>query len=122
MILYELNDNKIFDVSFEDKITLDDILYYLKKFETFDYLPSDIKLLYNFTKSIFNFTPEQIQIISELADKAVGKYKSVKTACLVSKPIMTAYSYLLTGMDENPNRQRKVFSTEEAAFKWLLDD
>ena len=122
MISYKLDDRKIFVVTFEGKMLLDDVMNYLNYFGTINSLPNDIRLLYNFKKAIFKFAPEKIQIIAELADKVTGKYKSIKTAFYVYEPLLTAYSLLFSGMDKNPNRQRQVFSTEEAAVKWLLND
>ena len=122
MISYEFRDNNIFVISFEDKISLDDVLHYIKEFETYDYLPSDLKLLYDFKKSNFIFNSEKFQIISERSDEATNKYKSIKTAFLVNNPLLTAYSFIFIGIGENNNNQKKVFSTEEASVKWLLHE
>ena len=111
MISYKLDNRKIFVVTFEGKITLNEVTDYLKEFKTINYLPDDLILLYDFKKASLIFSTEQIKIIAELADEVTADYKSIKTAFYVDEPLITAYSYLFSGMGEKTNKKRQVFST-----------
>ena len=120
MIFHELNKEGILYIVLTDKVNKEDILNFLKEFQSFDHLPEDVKLLYNFQKAEIDLAADQLKEIAELADIVTEKYQSVKTAFLVDEPVVTAYSYLFSRMDQKENRERKVFSTHIAAEEWLI--
>lgn len=118
MISYILDQN-ILVISFIGKINNDDIFNYLHEFSSIADLPSNLLLLYDLLNAELEVAPSDIKKISTIADSSTKKYQSVKTAFLVNDPKLTAYSTLFTNL-ANPNKtQRKIFSTKEAALKWL---
>ena len=122
MIAYELKNNSIFEISLTEKVDMNDILDFLKEFETLNYLPNDVKLIYDFQNAELELDIDQLTEISKTADEVTLKYKTVRTAFVVSEPVVTAYSYLFSKMDKRKNIERKVFSTTKAAREWLLHD
>lgn len=122
MISYSLHDSGIFYVKFSGSVTAEDIKAYLLEFELLNDLPKDFLSLYDLRNADINLNKEDILSISDLTNKVTASYKTVRTAFLVLKPLVTAYSYLF--IDELPSEKtvRKVFSTEEAAIKWLKEN
>ncbi|MFC2103915.1 STAS/SEC14 domain-containing protein [Bacteroidota bacterium] len=118
MITYSLKTD-IFLVIFEGKITFEEIVNYLKDFSDLEDLPNDLLLLYDLSNVELNFAPAEIKMISHVADLSTQKYSSIKTAFLVDKPKMTAYSTLFSNLADEIKTQRKIFSTKEAALEWL---
>ena len=63
----------------------------------------------------------KIVSVAKLSKKVTTSYTSVRTAFLVSKPKVTAYSMLFTQAPASTKSSRKVFSTKEAAINWLVE-
>lgn len=120
MINYSLNNDGIFYVQFSETVSLEDIKEYLQDFEKINYLPQNLMTLHDFGNAKMLLTGKDIAIISELTDKATTFYRTVKTAFIVDKPNLTAYS-ILFAEDSRGKTKRKVFSTEEAALNWLKE-
>jgi len=118
MISYTFDQNILF-VTFNGNIKLEDIINYLKEFDKLDFLSEDLLLLYDLTNADINIAPTEIKIISQIADISTYDYNSTQTAFLVENPKITAYSTLFSNLAENSKTQRKIFSTKEAALKWL---
>jgi energy-converting hydrogenase Eha subunit H len=122
MITHTYKDFGYFYVKFQDIVTFEDIVAYLTEFQKIDYLPIDLCLLYNLENVQLKVDIDNIPMISDLASKVTSKYKSIRTALVVTNPNNTAYSILFQS-DSKPNKtKRKTFSTEEAAEKWLKDE
>lgn len=119
MISYSLDDSGIFYVKFSGIITVEDIEAYLLKFGTLSDLPEDFLSLYDLRDAEMNLDKDDILSISELTEKVTASYKTVRTAFLVNKPVITAYTYLFTTELAPDKTIREVFSTEEAALTWL---
>jgi hypothetical protein len=120
MISYTF-DQDILYITFTGEIKLEDIIEYLKEFDNLDSLPKNLHLLYDLVNAKLNIAPTEIKIISQIADISTHEYSSTKTAFLVDNPKVTAYSTLFSNVTTNPKTQRKIFSTKEAAIKWLKD-
>jgi len=118
MISYTFDQNILF-VTFIGTIKLEDIINYLKEFDKLDFLSENLLLLYDLTNADINIAPTEIKIISQIADVSTYGYNSTRTAFLVGNPKITAYSTLFSNLAENSKTQRKIFSTKEAALKWV---
>jgi len=121
MITYKLSDTGIFRVKFSGKITVGDIQKYLDEFKSVNDLPLDIRLLYDLTDAEMNLDVNDIHSISQMAEEATLKFKSVKTAFLVNQPLLTAYSVLFSEFKSSNKTSRQIFSTLNAAINWLTD-
>ena len=120
MIEYSLNDSGVFCVKFSGTVTMKDIEDYLLEFELIEDPPKDLISLYDLREAKMNLDSKDIMRISELTKKATASYKTVRTAFLVNKPLLTAYSLIFSNDSPSGKTVREVFSTEEAAIKWLL--
>ena len=119
MITYPLKDSSIFWVDFSETVLPEDIKKYLLEFEHLKNLPSHFISLYDLRGANLLLDSEDIAAISNLSEKVTAKYKSVKTAFLVDKPKLTAYSFLFSVDHNSEKTTRLVFSNEEEAIKWL---
>ena len=120
MITYSLKDSGIFQVNFTETVTLADIEKYLYEFETLNKLPMDFISLYDLRGANMQLNSEDIIVISELTEKVTAAYRSVKTAFLVDKPKLTAYTFLFSVEHNSEKTTRQVFSNERTAYDWLL--
>ena len=119
MINYSFEDN-IFNVKFIGTIEFDDIMQYLDEFSKIDTLPKDLLLLYEARNVNFKFEPEKVEIISIKAEDSTQNYKTVRTAFLVDEPMIAVYSTLFSKIPVQKKTQRNIFSTKQAAIRWLL--
>ncbi len=119
MISYSLKDSGIFHVMFTETISAEDIKNYLLEFKMLNNLPQDFLALYDLRGVDMKLTQKDLNIISVLTDQVTSSYKTVKTAFLVDRPNITAYSILFPDTSVPDKTIRKVFSTEEAAIEWL---
>ncbi len=122
MINYYLDESGIFFVKFSGTVTAKDIKAYLLEFDSINDLPGDFLSLYDLRDADMDLNKEDILSISDLTNKVTAAYKTVRTAFLVHKPVVTAYSYLFISELPSEKTIRKVFSTEEAAIKWLKEN
>ena len=120
MINYTLNDDQIFYVKFTGDVNYQEIAEYLKRFESLEHLPADLRLIYDFSEANLTVDPDDIQKISSMADAVTTKYKSVRTAFLVTKPMETAFTMLFIQEKSEMDKKRKVFTTREVAEEWLF--
>lgn len=120
MIDYMLSELGIFYVQFKGKITHVDISNYLDDFKKMSNLPNPLLTLYDLRETNLKLALTEIEKIAKKADKVTEKYNAVKTAFIVNDPDLTAYAMLFNQVNENANKKREVFSTEESAKLWLL--
>jgi hypothetical protein len=121
MIYYSMAEQGVFSVMFSGPVTFSDIKEYLDRFKTIEDLPEKIRLLYDMREGEIDLAEEDLINIARLADEATEKYSSVYTAFLVSKPDVTAFTYIFSQFKRNKHSTRRVFSTQEAAINWLLN-
>ena len=119
MINFYLSDSGIFKVTFSGTVTAEDITKYLLEFESLNNLPQAFLSLYDLRDANMDLKIIDILSISKLTKKVTSSYETVRTAFLVNKPNLTAYSILFTRESSHKKSVRRVFSTEEAAIKWL---
>ena len=122
MITYSLKDTGVFYVDFSGTVLLKDIEDYLNTFETLENLPLDFLSLYDLRGAHMQMNSEDIQFISALTQQVTRKYRSVKTAFLVDKPKLTAYTLLFSVDHDLEKTTRQVFSNERNAIEWLQND
>ena len=120
MITYSLEDSGIFYVRFSDSVSAEDIKKYLSDFAKINDLPLDFLSLYDLRDANLTIVAEDVASISNLANKIVSSFRTVRTAFLVNKPDITAYSILFKN-SASKGIAREVFSTREAAINWLTN-
>lgn len=120
MIRYLLKKSGIFYVTFEGTISVEDITSYLLEFEKLDYLPPNLLAIYDLRNAEMQLSANDISNFSELSSKVTSQYKSVRTAFVVNKPSLTAYSLLFSNSPNPDKTKRRVFIAETSATNWLL--
>lgn len=79
-------------------------------------------ILSDYRDSIFKFSLEETTILDNLIEEHKTLLDGKKGAVIVNVPIYTAISVMIKEkFNKVPNYQAKIFSTEEAAIKWLLE-
>ncbi len=81
--------------------------------------PRNLKLLIITPLSDFKLSPKHMQDIVSAAQKAYTLYDSLKEALVADGPYNTMIATLYSERSIMPNFQANVFSTKEAALKWL---
>ena len=119
MIEYQIKGGDTFFVKFTDVIVYCDIINFLKEFKSLPNLPEKITLLYDLTDVDMDLTIDEIHMLSKYADAATENFTLVRTAFLVDKPKLAAYSMLFSEFNGNSRNERRIFSTHRAAEIWL---
>ena len=119
MISYSLNSDGIFYVTFSETVTTEHIKNYLSEFEQLDYLPGKLLALYDLRNAALKIESKDVSVISDITNKSTRNFHTVRTAFLVEKPNVTAYSILFSEEHVPKKTKREVFSTKEAALDWL---
>ncbi len=121
--MIEFNFNKseqILYVECSGKIEINDMFKYVKKLGNDDTLPRKLLIIEDARKSDVQFTEKQLpELVTKLED-ILPKYKTIRHSVIHSDPLNTAYAIILDNNVEKENYRLKVFSTVQAAKKWLI--
>lgn len=112
-------DNNIYKVIYSGIVSFEEIIKFLNDFSLNKNLPKKLSLLHDLRDAKLKIAPNEIKKISQAAEESTQTYTSVKTALLVNDPKITAYSTLFSNHSVEKRTERKIFSTIEAALKWL---
>ena len=120
MIITQFNHNtNILIVNFEGDVALIDIIKYIKANAENNSYPRKLKILSDATKSNTNLKYEDLSIIAEENSEAFKKFDYVIDAIVLNDPIETALAMLYKETSKNNKYKFKIFSTREAAMRWL---
>ena len=122
MITYSLKESGVFYVTFSGDVSKDNVMDYLDDFEKIGNLPKNLLTFYDLREANMFVKYSDILAISRKAKKVTNSYETVKTAFIVDSPGLTAYVMLYIMQSVRTKSVRKVFSTTDAAYKWLLED
>ena len=81
--------------------------------------PRDLKILSDGSEAIFKVLPNELGLIVEENNKSLEAYNSIVDAIVLSGPKETALSMLYQEIAKNKKYKFRIFSTREAAIKWL---
>jgi hypothetical protein len=81
--------------------------------------PRDLKILSYGTEANFNVLPNELGLIVEENNKSLEVYDSIIDAIVLSGPKETALSMLYQELAKNRKYRFQIFSSREAAEKWL---
>jgi len=99
-------------------IELNDMFDCLDYLASEDELPVTLKIFEDATNAKLMFNVEDIGLIALYNEKSLGKFTSIRHAVILSSPMNTAFA-MKASLMINPNYCLEVFSTEQAAKKWL---
>jgi len=113
------NTEQILIVESNKRINIDDVLEFVEKIKNNDTLPRRLSILEDVRNVDISFNIEDISKIIYKIKEAIPKYEIVFNAVVLNKPIIAA-CVILVGQELGYEKCRcEVFSTEEAAKKWL---
>jgi hypothetical protein len=82
--------------------------------------PRDLKVLCFITATNYPVKPEDVIAMVGSLKEACSKYTRLTEAFVAEDPYATVITTLFSKKAKIPNYRSKVFSTKEAALKWLL--
>lgn len=122
MIGYTIDKNRIVKVVFRGKIDFLSITKWLANFSEIENFPSELKLIYDLRQANVEIDANNLMHIAEQTAEVTKKYKSVRTAFLLSETKLDTYKNLFSFLKNNKNTVRKAYSDFNNAYNWLLKD
>lgn len=82
-------------------------------------LPRRLKILTDTRQSKFDFEIKYYDAISQVIGKLIKKYDIIKEAIITDPPYNSEIAFMFDDKTIYENYSFKVFTSEEAALKWL---
>lgn len=102
-------------------VTVEEVFQYINKLKDLDKYPKRMLILTDSIHGRFEFSEEEDRQMVRLVTKYITSFDLIKDAIIVDDPRTTAFSILFRRAASSlPNYHFEVFSTREAALKWLL--
>jgi hypothetical protein len=83
-------------------------------------LPRNLRILEDGTGARVNFPATDIPVLVSGLEQVLVEYQSIRHAVVHNDPKNTAYAILVDHLMKNEKYDLKVFSTFEAARKWVM--
>ena len=123
MVIAEFNPQTgILDSKFVGDVAIKEIIDYIIATKKNESYPRVLKILTDASKANMNFLPDDLVKIVEENNKSIEKYDYIIDAIVLSSPKETALSILYQELAKNKKYKFQVFSTREAAAKWLTNN
>lgn len=122
MIIYSFNSKTgIVESVIKGEITIEDLSDYLISLSKDFKLPKILRIFTNASDANFSFeiTNEVLKKIVDANNKSLKNREKIFTAFILSTPIETAMAHLYKIFSKTKNYSFEIFSTKEAALKWL---
>lgn len=102
-----------------DILVIEDIINHYKLIENDESLPRNLKVLIQGKDFIFDIKGPEIKSVSKYVISALSKYNSIKKAIVLEHSYSTAIGLIFKEGNKYENYFFKVFSSSNAAEKWL---
>ena len=102
-----------------DILVIEDIINHYKLIENDESLPRNLKVLIQGKDFIFDIKGPEIKSVSKYVISALSKYNSIQEAIVLEHPYSTAIGLIFKEGNKYENYFFKVFSSSNAAEKWL---
>jgi len=120
MIKRKFNEStSVLEAKFEGEVNILQIVEYIRETKDSDHYPRTLKILTDARNVIMNFKAEDLGVIVEENYKSLAKYDYIIDAFILDSPTETALSILFDELVKSNKYKFKIFSTIEAASKWL---
>ena len=122
MITKKFNlETGILESKFEGEITIKQVTDYIISLSEDKSLPKKLKIFSDATKGIFseNIAPNDLKEIVEANQKSLAARECIYDAFIISSSIEMALGQLYMEFSKSENYYFNLFSTKEAAVKWL---
>jgi len=111
----------IYHEYFVGSFTIDDLINHYLSVGINNQLPRKFNVIVDYTQAEFVFDIDELDRLGEAVEQNIKNYKYVKAAILHSKPYEQAVSMMFEDIVKDiPNFYTEIFTTKEAATKWLL--
>jgi hypothetical protein len=107
------------DVNYTGVVTLEEIIDYIETVKNDKSLPRTLKILTIANNITMDFKTEDLAKIVYAVTESVKNYDFMIDAFIVDKSKETAFSLLFSNISTRDNYKFNVFSTEDAAQKWI---
>ena len=124
MITYIFNNaTGILETKFEGKASIKDIIEYILSLSEDESLPKKLKILTDATKGKFSkgVTPKDLTKLVEANKKSLAQRDYIYDAFILTGTLEMALGVLYKTISSTKKYRFNVFSTKEAAIKWLND-
>ena len=120
MIERNFNENSTFlEAKFEGEVNVIQIVEYIQETKESDLYPRTLKILTDARNANMNFKAEDLGVIVDENYKSLAKYDYIIDAFVLDSPTETALSILFDELVKSNKYKFKIFSTIQAASKWL---
>ena len=114
-------DTGIIETTYEGHVTVRDLIGYVSELKNRDKYPGRLLILTDAMNSRLEFGPDEDKVLAGMVQQYAPMYEIIKDAIIIDDPRSTAYSLLFRrAAAAIPNYEIGIFSTREAAIKWLL--
>jgi hypothetical protein len=120
MVTYEFNhQTRILEAKFVGEVYLNEIIDYIIYTKENTSYPRLLKIITDANNANFNFSVDDLETIITENEKSLEKYDYIIDAIITEDPQVTAISMLYQELEKNEKYKFNIFSTKEAALKWL---
>jgi len=120
MVFAEYNhQTAILESKFEGELTVKELVECSIPTKENEPYPRFLKILIDSTKATANFPSSDLSILAKKHHKIIEKYNYIITAIILDTPKETAFAMLFQSLTKNSKSKFQLFSTREAALRWL---
>lgn len=101
-------------------ITINEIINYIKSTKNNHSYPRKLNILTNASKARLNINLEDLQLIVKENLLSIEKYKFIRDAIILTRPIETAICSLYQELSKTNKYEFQIFSTYNCAKNWLI--
>ncbi len=84
-------------------------------------IPRELKILTDVREGEYDFSERELPVVLDALKIQLKAFTFIKAAFVQTRPKETAMSMITEQRNTIPNYYHKVFSTPDAAMKWLLE-
>ena len=111
----------IYHEYFVGSFTIDDLITHYLSVGINNQLSRKFNVIVDYTQAEFVFDIDELDRLGEAVEQNIKNYKYVKAAILHAKPYEQAVSMMFEDIVKDiPNFYTEIFTTKEAATRWLL--
>jgi len=122
MISHKIDEDNILHVVFAEEVSYKDIIDWLSEFSEIQDLPSKIHLVYDLRSANLHLDMVKLIQVAKRTEEATMRFEKVKTVFLIEDSKLSSYETLFSFLNTKGKTSRRIFSDEEIALDWLLDE
>lgn len=110
---------EILEIKFGGVLTVEDLIDNYEKIRIDNDLPKDLKIVLNLKDSNFKIQEGEIKLLFPALKALLEKHDKIAEAIIISQLVRERVAPLFDEYEEFENYRKKLFSTKDAAIKWL---